>query len=135
MNEPGTPAGALKHEKYMVVAYMDQSSKKWRIYSFGPAADAAREAASAREWTTKEDGETHPKFRYRNLAHWLILDGKLAEAWKAIARSKQLASSPTPKADEAFRQSARSSDAELNESLLQYEAFIRAISPQATQAN
>ena len=76
LNEPGPPAGALKHEKYMAVAYMDQSSKKWRIYSFAPAADTAREAASAREWATKEDG-VHPKFKYRNLAHWLILDGSL----------------------------------------------------------
>ena len=128
----------------MAVAYLDQSSKKWRVYALGPAADTAREVASAREWATKTD-RTQPKFKYRALANWLILDGKLAEAKAAIEKSRQLASKPAPDneiaqklasigardAAEAFRQDTRSSDTALEQALPQYEAFIGAVSPQA----
>jgi hypothetical protein len=95
LGRPGTPAGATTDEKWMAIVFQDRTTKKWKVLSSRKAADTRFEAEAITKRITM-DSSVPMSIRYRQAAFWLLLDGKVAEASKAIDESKKHPPSDKP---------------------------------------
>lgn len=82
-------AGTELSKRYILVAYKDISSGKWKVFDFRESADLEYEmnAAKSNIGDTQYIKDQH---NYRNYAYWAVLAGKLRVAREAYQKAAEV---------------------------------------------
>jgi len=88
-----TQGGTTANVKFLVIAFKDVAAEKWRILgSFddlgdGSAIDIDHQAAYFKNHLTDTKYDS-PRENYSTYGHWLLLDGRIAEARTVLTTAK-----------------------------------------------
>ena len=76
-------------KKYVLVAYKDKVSGKWKIVGLSQGTDVEMETQSAGNDLT-DTKYVAAKYNYRRYGYWLLMAGKITEAQKAFEQAEKL---------------------------------------------
>jgi hypothetical protein len=75
-------------KRYMLISYLDKTSNTWKILEFRENLNIENEIVSARSSIFDKGDSRRPQYRYRGLAYWEFLGGKIQSAYDNILKAE-----------------------------------------------
>ncbi|MGI8640173.1 MAG: hypothetical protein ACR2MG_09455 [Pyrinomonadaceae bacterium] len=82
-------AGTELIKKYVLVAYKDHTTQRWKVLGFSEGTDVESEAASAGN-DLDDTKYIAAKYNYRRYGFWLLMAGKINQAKEVFEKSLKL---------------------------------------------
>jgi hypothetical protein len=91
MIQATSKAGTPIELRYVLISYKDLVDGQWKIFAFRKALDTSAEVSAAKSdiETPRSTDPRKLQYKYRSLAYWEIMDGKISSSLKNISKAKE----------------------------------------------